>query len=102
MSNDWRGIDEAEARRLSALAREVMPRRRFEKVPEARPVQPVRPPPMPGRTAACRAADAVAADDAVAGRRAVARAPRFHQGPRKRRGKRTTLLCLTSDTALSL
>jgi hypothetical protein len=45
MSNRWRAIDTASAARLSALSREVMPRRRFERrepvVRQAKPERPV-------------------------------------------------------------
>ena len=44
-SNRWRTIDEVEAERLAALAREVKPHRTFEKRREPKPVKP--PKPMP-------------------------------------------------------
>ena len=44
-SNRWRTVDEVEAVRLAALAREVKPHRRFEKRREPRPDTP--PPPKP-------------------------------------------------------
>jgi hypothetical protein len=40
-SNRWRTIDAVEAKRLSELAREVKPHRRFAKPPEPKPVKPV-------------------------------------------------------------
>jgi hypothetical protein len=43
LSNRWRGIDTAEATRLSALAREVQPHRRFERRHERVPPKPTRP-----------------------------------------------------------
>ncbi|MGX9431091.1 MULTISPECIES: hypothetical protein [Bradyrhizobium] len=45
LSNRWRSIDEVEAKRLAALAREVKPHRTFGKPPEPKPVKP--PPPKP-------------------------------------------------------
>jgi hypothetical protein len=45
-SNRWRTIDEVEAVRLAALAREVQPHRRFGKLPEPKPVKPPKPKPM--------------------------------------------------------
>ena len=45
-SNRWRTIDEVEAARLAALAREVMPHRKFEKRREPKPVKPPAPKPM--------------------------------------------------------
>ena len=45
-SNRWRTVDEVEAVRLAALAREVQPRRRFEKRREPQPVKPA-PAPKP-------------------------------------------------------
>ena len=44
-SNRWRTVDEVEAARLAALAREVKPHRTFEKRREPKPVKP--PKPMP-------------------------------------------------------
>jgi hypothetical protein len=50
LSNRWRTIDEVEAVRLAALAREVLPHRRFEKWREPKPVKPPKPPkPMVAR-----------------------------------------------------
>jgi hypothetical protein len=46
LSNRWRSIDEVEAKRLAALAREVKPRRTFGKPPAPKPVKPP-PPPKP-------------------------------------------------------
>jgi hypothetical protein len=43
-SNRWRTIDEVEAARLAALAREVKPHRTFGKPPEPKPVKPPKPP----------------------------------------------------------
>ncbi len=43
-SNRWRTIDEVEAVRLAALARELKPHRTFGKPPEPKPVQPPKPP----------------------------------------------------------
>ena len=43
-SNRWRTIDEVEAVRLAALAREVKPHRTFEKRREPKPVKPPKPP----------------------------------------------------------
>ena len=45
-SNRWRSIDEVEAVRLAALAREVKPHRTFAKSPESKPVKPSKPKPM--------------------------------------------------------
>ena len=45
-SNRWRSIDEVEAVRLAALAREVKPHRTFAKSPESKPVKPPKPKPM--------------------------------------------------------
>ncbi|MDI4239321.1 hypothetical protein OZ411_41770 [Bradyrhizobium sp. Arg237L] len=45
LSNRWRSIDEVEAKRLAALAREVKPHRTFGEPPEPKPVKP--PPPKP-------------------------------------------------------
>ena len=42
-SNRWRCIDEVEAVRLAALAREVKPHRTFGKPPELKPVKPPKP-----------------------------------------------------------
>jgi hypothetical protein len=44
-SNRWRMVDEVEAARLAALAREVKPHRTFEKRREPKPVK--QPKPMP-------------------------------------------------------
>src|SRR5258705_9141977 len=46
LSNRWRTIDAVEAVRLAALAREVLPHRRFEKRREPKPVKPA-PAPKP-------------------------------------------------------
>jgi hypothetical protein len=43
-SNRWRTIDEVEAARLAALARELKPHRTFEKRREPKPVKPPKPP----------------------------------------------------------
>ena len=43
-SNRWRSIDKVEAARLAALAREVLPHRRFSKPPELKPVKPPKQP----------------------------------------------------------
>ena len=48
-SNRWRTVDEVEAVRLAALAREVKPHRTFEKRREAKPVKPPKPKPMPSK-----------------------------------------------------
>ena len=45
-SNRWRTIDEVEAVRLAALAREVKACRTFEKRREPKPVKPPQPKPM--------------------------------------------------------
>jgi hypothetical protein len=40
-SNRWRTVDEVEAKRLAALAREVKPHRTFGKPPEPKPMKPM-------------------------------------------------------------
>jgi hypothetical protein len=42
-SNRWRTVDEVEAQRLAALARELKPHRTFEKRREPKPVKPRKP-----------------------------------------------------------
>ena len=42
-SNRWRTIDEVEAARLAALARELKPHRTFEKRPQPKPPKPPKP-----------------------------------------------------------
>ena len=71
-SNRWRTVDEVEAVRLAARAREVKPHRTFEKRAGAEGGEAIDTEAHDGRaTARHAAAGAVAADDAVAGRRAV-------------------------------
>ena len=45
-SNRWRTVDEVEAVRLAALARELKPHRTFRKPQEPKPVKPPKPKPM--------------------------------------------------------
>ena len=66
-SNRWRSIDKVEAARLAALAREVLPHRRFSKPPELKPVKPPKTEANNGRATARHAPHAVAGADAVAG-----------------------------------
>ena len=67
-SNRWRTIDEVEAVRLAALARELRPHRNFERRREPKPVKPTEAAEAhDGRaTARLAAAGAVTACDAVA------------------------------------
>jgi len=68
-SNRWRTIDEAEVERLAALARDVLPHRRFEKRREPKVPKPVNPTEANDGPATARhaAVGAEFADDAVAG-----------------------------------
>ena len=56
LSNRWRTIDEIEAARLAALAREVKPHRTFEKRREPKPVKPTEAEAHDGRASARHAA----------------------------------------------
>ena len=71
-SNRWRTVDEVEAERLAALAREVKPHRTFETArAEAGEAAEAHAANVGGRATARHAPGAVTADDAVARRRAV-------------------------------
>ena len=70
-SNRWRTIDEVEAVRLAALAREVKPHRTFEQAGAEAGQATEASEAHDSRATARHAAGAVAADDAVARRRAV-------------------------------